>query len=158
MGPFSFLARARRRLDAQRRPLLCEQRQAHADPLFDNLCRLVVSPLPRRQILKLALASMAAGALENLGIRAAWARTPCFCNGLPLGTGEACCRNVSPEVPYDPALYFCTPSGGIESLHVLESLFLEVEPVPAKVFVPGHPPDGTLFTHSATPRAVDNPF
>src|SRR4051794_26022405 len=54
------------------------------DDLFDNLSKIMASPIPRRETIRLAALAIAGVTLTSLGIKPAWARTNCFCNGVPL--------------------------------------------------------------------------
>jgi len=82
---------------------------------FDEAARVLASGLPRREALKLAALTLAAGALSNVGIRPAWASHVCKCNGRILPPGWACCefrkRRVLRRKPYDVTQHCCTRKG-----------------------------------------------
>jgi hypothetical protein len=135
MKRFELLGRAlpRRRRRPPGPPVKKKTAHQDQDELFDNLSRILASSLPRRQVLRLALVSLAGAALASLGIRPAWARTNCFCNGAPLQSGQACCSTSSPPQPYDTAKQCCT-SAGVQQKYPIQHLTA----CPNRVAHPGH--------------------
>jgi hypothetical protein len=116
-------------------PPVCVQRSAHRDAPFDDLARILASPLPRRKVLQLALVSLAGAALASLKIEPAWASTDCFCSGVPLQSGQACCSTASPPQPYDTASQCCT-SAGVQQKCPIVNLIACPNRVPHPGYVP----------------------
>jgi hypothetical protein len=75
------------------------------DEIFDNIARTLASPMPRRQVLKMAITGIIGAALAGLGIETAWAAQTCLCQGQT----------------YDPATACCTPTG-VQQKHPIASL------------------------------------
>jgi hypothetical protein len=70
--------------------------------IFDHLARGLASPLPRRQVLKTALAGFAGAILSQVRIDGARAAASCCCQGSPYAAGQAdCCTpyGLRPRFP-----------------------------------------------------------
>jgi hypothetical protein len=121
MKGFDLLARTLRGRDKQMPQSVCgEQPVCGGQPAdrgvpFDDFARLVASALPRRQVLRLALVSLAGVAMETLGVKPSGASvvggSGCCCAGTLLKANEACCTLVSPPEPYDTITQSCTAGG-----------------------------------------------
>jgi hypothetical protein len=111
--------------------------------LLDQVSLILASQLPRRQVFKLIGVTLAGAALANVGIKPAWARSNCFCNGEPLQFGEACCSTVSPPQPYHVDTACCT-SAGVQQKYPIKDLAA----CPNRVPHPGHVPTSNGCTLS----------
>lgn len=93
------------------------------DHLFDEIARILASPMPRRQALRLLGGALVGGIVGALGIKQAAAQVPCS-PSAPCPTGQKCCPGRAGTcLPYCagvkdnccgcvncPATQRCTPS------------------------------------------------
>ncbi len=112
--------------------------------VFDEVSVLLGSTLARRQAIGMALKLVGGAALVGLGLRPAEAARPryCRCNGVPLPTGQACCKRVGHvEVPYNPMEECCTRIGVVpKKLDLPNHPIQELSLCPNRVSDPDHVP------------------
>lgn len=93
------------------------ERETLRDGFFDNAARTLASPVPRRGVLKMALAGLASAALAGLGVKTSRAAENCLCAGQI----------------YNPTMACCTPTG-VQPKHPV----VKLSACPHKVGHPGH--------------------
>ena len=78
-----------------------DERATLPDKIFDNLARMLGSPMPRRRVLKMALVGIVGAALAEVRVKTAWAAQNCSCQGRTYDPDRECCTpaGVQPKHP-----------------------------------------------------------